>query len=209
MDLDENVVTIQQVAERVGGHANSSRQHLDALVELKLLTSTNVASSRPGRRRRGYSFTALGRQALGAGRVDETKELAEVMASYLVASGNGVSEARSIGRAWGDRRADELSEEQSRRPLDAVIEVLDILGFDPASIATDEGDAVVLRTCPLLHMAERSPEFICNIHHGLIDGVLRRIGAREGIELLPFSEPHGCRLKLTAPTPLEKARRAS
>ena len=56
---------------------------------------------------------------------------------------------------------------------------------------------MILRTCPLLETAHGSPEFVCNIHHGLIDGVLRRIGAREGVELLPFSEPDGCRMHLT------------
>lgn len=200
MDLGAHGITISQVSEHLGGHPNSARQHLDALVEQRLLAAGDVESGRPGRRPRGYSLTTLGRQALGTGRIDETRELAEVFASYLVKSGSGAEEAREIGQTWGNRRADDLTAEQQRRPLEAVLEVLDILGFDPAAIETDEGDAVVLRTCPLLQMAQDSPEFICNIHHGLIDGVLKRIGAREGVELLPFSEPHGCRMNLTAST---------
>ncbi len=199
-ELGGRDVTINQAAERLGGHPNSARQHLDALVTQRLLAAGDVESGRPGRRPRGYSLTSLGRQALGSGRVDESRELAEVFASYLVANGNGVAEAREIGQDWGDRRADELSEDHARNPLDAVVEVLDILGFDPSTIQTEKGDAVILRTCPMLEMATRSPEFICNIHRGLIDGVLRRIGAREGIELLPFSEPDGCRMHLSAPS---------
>lgn len=200
LELGGRDITISQAAKHLGGHPNSARQHLDALVAQKLLTAGDVESGKPGRRPRGYSITALGRQALGAGRVDETRELAQVFASYLVTTGSGVKEAREIGQAWGDRRADELTEEQAERPLDAVIEVLDILGFDPEAVHTEEGDAVILRTCPLLEMAEHSQEFTCNIHRGLIDGVLRRIGAREGVELLPFSEPRGCRMHLTPPS---------
>lgn len=196
LDLGGRQVTINEVTKHLGGHPNSARQHLDALVTLNLLTAGDVQSDRPGRRPRGYTLTALGRHTLGAGRVDETKELADVFASYLVASGSGPSEAQAIGRTWGDKRADELTAEQAEQPLDAVMEVLDILGFDPSTIQTDRGDAVILRTCPLLEMAHGSPEFVCNIHHGLIDGVLRRIGAREGVELLPFSEPDGCRMTL-------------
>lgn len=208
LDLGGKQVTINQVAEQIGGHPNSARQHLDALASLNLLTASDVLSERPGRRPRGYTLTAFGRQSLGAGRVDETRELADVFASYLVSTGNGPEQAQEIGRAWGTKRADELSDGHTQRPLDAVIEVLDILGFDPSTMHTDQGEAVILRTCPLLDMAHGSPEFICNIHQGLIDGVLRRIGAREGVELLPFSEPDGCRMNLTSPDD-ERIRRAS
>ncbi len=209
LELGGRDVTINDASKHLGGHPNSARQHLDALVGQRLLTAVDVESGRPGRRPRGYSITALGRQCLGARRVEESRELAEVFASYLVTKGSGVPEAREIGRAWGDKRANDLTDEQARRPLDAVIEVLDILGFDPAEIETEAGDAVILRTCPLLEMAERSPEFTCNIHHGLIDGVLRRIGAREGVELLPFSEPHGCRMHLTRTGSTARGSRAS
>lgn len=198
LDLGGEGVTINDVAGRIGGHPNSARQHLDGLVAQRMLTAADVESGRPGRRPRGYSLTALGRQGLGARRVDESRELAGVFASYMVANGGGVEEAREIGNTWGEQRADELAADgETRRPLDAVVEVLDILGFEPEAIRTKDGDAVILRTCPLLEMAHRSPEFTCNIHHGLIDGVLRRIGAREGVELLPFSEPDGCRMLLT------------
>ncbi len=206
LDLGYNQVTINQVAKHLGGHPNSARQHLDALTALKLLSTQDVQSDRPGRRPRGYTLTSLGRQTLGAGRVDESRELAGVFASYLVATGSGPQEALEIGRAWGTKRAEGLDEEHSGGALEAVVEVLDILGFDPSTIHTESGDAVILRTCPLLDMAHGSPEFVCNIHRGVIDGVLRRIGAREGVELLPFSEPDGCRMHLTGPQGPEKKR---
>ena len=207
LDLGGKQVTINQVAGHLGGHPNSARQHLDALATLKTLTASDVPSDRPGRRPRGYALTALGRQSLGAGRADDSRELADVFASYLVATGSGPEQAQEIGRAWGTKRADELGDQHTGSALDAVVEVLDILGFDPSTMHTEQGDAVVLRTCPLLDMAHGSPEFICNIHQGLIDGVLRRIGAREGVELLPFSEPNGCRLNVSPPQ--HSARRAS
>ena len=197
LELGGDNVTISAAAALLGGHPNSARQHLDGLAALNLLTTRDLPTDRPGRRPRGYSLTSLGRQCLGGKRMDESRELAQVFASYLIASGGGPEQAREIGQAWGDKRAEELSEKTSGRPIDAVIEVLDILGFDPSAISTEQGDAVILRTCPLLEMAHGSPEYICNIHHGLIDGVLRRIGAREGVELLPFSEPDGCRMHLT------------
>ena len=208
LELGGKDVTIHKVTELLGGHPNSARQHLDALTGLALLSAKDVQSDRPGRRPRGYSLTSLGRQSLGANRVDESRELADVFASYLVAHGSGPKEAQEIGRAWGTKRADELSESQSEQPLDAVIEVLDILGFNPSTVSTEQGDAVVLRTCPLLDLAHGSTEFVCNIHQGLIDGVMRRIGAREGVELLPFSEPDGCRLNLSPPPEKDHNRRA-
>lgn len=206
LDLEGQQVTINQVSQHIGGHPNSARQHLDALTALNLLTIQDVLSDRPGRRPRGYSLTSLGRQTLGGGQADDSRELADVFASYLVATGSGPEQAQEIGRAWGDRRAEKYSEDYSEGALQAVVEVLDILGFDPSTIQTDKGEAVILHTCPLLDMAHGSPEFVCNIHQGVIDGVLRRIGAREGVELLPFSEPDGCRMHLTAPPEDEQKR---
>lgn len=195
-DLGGQHVTIAQLAGHLGGHPNASRAHLSALVVHQLLAVADVPGTGPGRRPRGYSLTDAGRRAV-APTSAETIGLAGAFASYLVQTGHGAKEAREIGQLWGEQQASALpADTTANDSVEAVVEVLDILGFDPARLEVPDGEALVLRTCPLLPAAPDDPTFICEVHHGLIDGVLRRIGASEGITLLPFSEPDGCRVEL-------------
>lgn len=198
-DLGGEHVTIAQLTNHLGGHPNASRPHLSALVSAGLLTVADVPGYGPGRRPRGHTLTDTGKQALNPP-TSETVGLTGAFASYLVQTGHGAEDARKIGQIWGEQQAVNLSDSSVKDSVAAVVEVLDILGFDPAPLEVEEGQALVLRTCPLLTSSSPSdPSFICEVHHGLIDGVLRRIGAKEGVTLLPFAEPSGCRVEMEHP----------
>ena len=45
---------------------------------------------------------------------------------------------------------------------------------------------------------EEHPDVVCELHRGLVDGVLQRLGAHGGVALMPFSEPDGCLLRLNS-----------
>lgn len=196
-------VTIAQLTEHLGGHPNASRPHLTALAHGGYITVADIPGEGPGRRPRGHSVTDMGRHALSPTTPDNLG-LAGAFASYLVSSGHGADTAREVGRIWGEKEAESLDESTSQS-VDAVVEVLDILGFDPARLQVPDGQALVLRSCPLLQANPSDTTFICDIHHGLIDGVLRRIGASKGITLLPFAEENGCRVELDDATPAQSA----
>lgn len=185
--------TLAQLAATLGGHPNTTRQQLDALAADGLVAARPLPRAGRGRPPRAYAPTGLGRRAL-AGH-DERDDLLGAFATYLVRRGHPADEAREVGRLWGAGRADAAG--AASGPVAAVVEVLEMLGFDPERVATpDAGPAVVLRACPLLGLAEEHPEVICEVHRGLVDGVLQRLGASGGVELTPFSEPDGCRLRL-------------
>ena len=76
-----------------------------------------------------------------------------------------------------------------------VLAILEDLGFAPLE---SPGDALVLlRRCPLLDVARRYPEVVCQVHQGLIAGALTQLGGDDtGVDLLPFAEPDACRLVL-------------
>ena len=197
-DLGGEHVTISQLAEHLGGHPNAARPHLAALANDGYITVADVPGKGPGRRPRGHTLTDAGRKALNPGG-DETIGLAGAFASYLVLTGHGKEQARAIGEMWGEKEADSLDDQTKNDAVDAVVEVLDILGFDPARLPVEEGEALVLRTCPLMAASATDPTFMCEIHQGLVDGVLRRVGASEGLTLQPFSEPDGCRMDVERP----------
>ena len=44
----------------------------------------------------------------------------------------------------------------------------------------------------MLDLAREYPQVICEIHRGLIQGVLDHVRSREQFELRPFAEPGAC-----------------
>jgi predicted ArsR family transcriptional regulator len=50
-----------------------------------------------------------------------------------------------------------------------------------------------MRRCPFYALAEDSPQVICTLHHGIIDGALAEAGSEQTVERLePFVEPGLC-----------------
>ncbi len=198
IELGPQPVTLNEVAASLGGHPNTSRQHLDILVEDHLVDAIPIPRSTPGRRPLGFSITDSGREALASPSAsNEYRELVGAFATYLVDSG-AESDARSIGEMWGKNRSHPMDGDD---PVDALVEMLDILGFDPARTSTEAGEAVVLRTCPLINMISGDPEVMCELHQGMIDGVMQTVGASEGVKLIPFHSEHGCRLEVSSRRP--------
>jgi predicted ArsR family transcriptional regulator len=105
--------------------------------------------------------------------------------------------------------------------VDQVLAVLGRLGFSPQVQAAppesgepgpeaDGPTTVLLRTCPLLESARRHPEVVCQVHRGLVEGVLeagRPAGGgpvHPGVRLEAFARPGACVLTLTAAATLAR-----
>jgi hypothetical protein len=96
------------------------------------------------------------------------------------------------------------------------MDLLDRTGFTPVlareSAPSGPTDEIVLRSCPLLESAREHPEVVCQVHRGLVEGVLGRDGdgsdgrADVRVELDPWGRPEGCRLVLTWPGPVTDGR---
>lgn len=185
-------VLLADVAAYVGGHPNTSRQQLDILTEDGLVAAEPMVRAGRGRRPLGFTVTARGRQALvgSTGNVERV-ELLKAFAAYLVTRPDPVAEARAVGRLWSAELDDARAATQSEG-VDEIVEVLEMLGFDPAHATTDQGEAVLLRACPLLDLAHDESSVVCELHRGLIEGVLHRVGSPDGVELLPFATDNGC-----------------
>lgn len=221
----EGPVMLADLVARLGGHPNTTRQALDALVADGLVDRRTVPRATRGRPPFAFRVTDLGRRVLGGG---DYAELVGAFATYLVGRGRPAEEAREVGRIWGAGRATTLPPVGTAGVADgadsggtagvadgadsggtagaadgadsvgAVVDVLEALGFDPERLPAGTGGvSLVLRACPLLELVEQHPDVSCALHHGLVDGVLQRLGASVGVDLTPFSEPDGCRLRLS------------
>lgn len=185
-------VLLSEVAAHVGGHPNTSRQQLDILTDDGLVSAEPMVRAGRGRRPLGFTVTATGRQALlGSSGAAERTELLKAFAAYLVTRPDPVAEARAVGQLWS-AELDVGEPPQGHEGVDGVVELLEILGFDPTHTTTEQGEAVLLRSCPLLDLVHDESAVVCELHRGLIDGVLHRVGSTEGVELLPFATDDGC-----------------
>lgn len=198
--------TVPDLAQRLGMHANTVRTRLAALIADGLVERETVPGQGRGRPAHAFRPSAAGKAALRADNVfAEYRGLSAAFVDYLAqAPGDPTEQARSIGQTWGRQLAATDSAPIGRdrqgatdAPIAAKAKVVDLLTgmrFDPAA----DDDGIALRTCPLLDVAQRVPQVICQVHHGLVEGALEHYGAPEiAVELVPFAEPGACRLRLS------------
>ena len=179
------------LAATAGRHPNTVRGHLDTLVRAGLAARTRQPASGRGRPAWVYEATAAISEA------SEYAALAVVLASSIVrASAQPSVDAALAGEDWGrnlarGRGAAPTTPELAR---DRAVEVLDDLGFEPHQDPTAPS-TVRLTRCPLLEAARSNPRIVCNVHLGIVRGVLSEYGAdTAGSALTAFAEPGACLL---------------
>lgn len=192
---------IADAATALGLHPNTVREHLEALVGLGLLerhTATSAGRGRPA---------ALYRPSPGDPAIParDYAGLATALAGHLArTSDDPKRDARAAGNEWGRELIEDVIEEfpaSAQDPHRTVLDVLTRLGFAPDDDAPGGQPGIALRRCPLLDAARRYPTVVCQVHLGIVEGVLERLGATisPDLDLTPFAEPGACRLFLPDP----------
>lgn len=182
-------VTLAALATRLGGHPNTTRQQLEALVAEGLLTANPLPAAQRGRPAHCYSLTALGRRAATGDASSAYTHLVGAIADHLAASGLTAEETRAIGRAWKSASIGTDSPDAWQ----GLRELLEDLGFEPEP-DPDGRPVLRLRACPVLAAARKRPEIICQLHQGLIDATLAPPGrpVDTNVRLIPFAETGAC-----------------
>jgi predicted ArsR family transcriptional regulator len=121
--------------------------------------------------------------ALAGSRIDETP----TEAVHRVAYERGY-------RLGADARATRrLGRVGPERATTVLVELLDDLGFEPASAP----GRIVQRNCPFDRLARRSPTLVCGMNRGLVEGMVDGLGtSRLTAALGP--EPGRCCVVVTA-----------
>ncbi|MEB3980022.1 transcriptional regulator [Mycobacterium sp. 663a-19] len=189
-----------RVADAAAGldlHPNTVREHLDAVVGLGLVERSTATAL--GRGRPAALYRASGADPAVA--VRDYAGLATALAGHLArTSARPERDARAAGIEWGRELVDEGGP-AGGDPRQSVLAALTRLGFAPDDDATDARGGIALRRCPLLDAARRYPTIVCQVHLGIVEGMLERLGApsEPGLDLIPFAEPGACRLFLPDP----------
>lgn len=184
-------MTLAALADDLQLHTNTIREQLQLLVARHLVRRHQQSAS--GRGRPAWLYSADPTRREPDSRVHEHSVLAGVLAARISAtSAEPQIEGRAAGRVWGAALAVSRTDE----PREAVMEVLEGLDFSPRQ---DE-HAILLRTCPLLDVAQEHPDVVCAVHEGMVTGLLENMGDPHDVTLLPFGAPDGCVLTLQRST---------
>lgn len=187
-------VDAEEMATQTGLHVNTARFHLDKLVELGHAERQAETRATPGRPRIRYVAHAAGTDGPTSYRL-----LARMLVGLVSTLDAGDPAVLEAGRAWGRHLVPPVPP-TTRLDPDQALARLDTLmgevGFAPETSAGAEPE-VRLHHCPFLEVAQESPEVVCALHRGLMEGALDALDAPLRVrELQPFATPQTCVARL-------------
>jgi predicted ArsR family transcriptional regulator len=193
-------LSAQDLADRLGLHANTVRLHLDRLREVGLVDVEALHRGTVGRPQHRY-FLAAGAPGLGFDPPAHVL-LAGLLAALAERVGADPDDAADTGHAWGVEAGKRTRNRSCLRALEA--ELLR-LGFEPAvepGDGTAEGAArVEFLHCPFRELAEAYPELVCNLHRGLCEGVVDQVGGGSVEEFATLYDPEPCHVTVSVGYP--------
>jgi len=191
LSTSTRALSAQDLADRLGVHANTIRLHLERLRDVDIVDVEAVHRGTVGRPQHLY-FLAGGAPGIGFDPPAHAL-LAGLLASLAERVGADPTDAADAGRAWG---AEVGRRTRSRSCLQALEQELEHLGFEPAVGPGDgpsEGDArIEFLHCPFRELAEAYPELVCNLHRGLCEGVVDQVGDGTVTDFATLYDPEPC-----------------
>jgi len=175
--------TIGELCDATGLHANTVREHLQRLIEGGYVIQTTEHRTVRGRPRTLYSA------ATGA------PEASSPIAREKVA---GAARRGDVMRSILSEPASELGGDATHQ-LDALVEHLEESGFEP--LVDEQTMTVDLSPCPHAASAPEHRPMLCQVHLGLMQGVLTEAGGPIAAPcVLAPRRPEECtvQLRLTA-----------
>jgi predicted ArsR family transcriptional regulator len=171
--------TLKELAERLGLHVNTTRDHLATLVNEGLVAVGSRPSKGRGRPPATYSpVVDPSTNRAASERVARSQETTERLRPVLVA----VAQGTKLGR-------------DAAQQLDVLFEHLADTGLEPE--VSDDVLQVKLVPCQFFRIVFEDQEFACQVHRQLLRDILSQVeGPIELDELVPFTEPDACVVRL-------------
>jgi len=187
-------LSVVQVANMVGIHANTARFHLESLADAGLAARETEASGKPGRRRILYTGI-LPNQTHE--RAQGYRLLAQILTGTIASKCIALSdEMYEVGRQWGSYLTSRPApfEKLDEAEIDQrVMDKLDALWFAPESVAGPRPH-MLLHNCPFIDSARDAPHVVCRLHVGMMNGALEELRSTQRvIELESLVQAHLCR----------------
>jgi predicted ArsR family transcriptional regulator len=170
-----------QIAEQLDLHPNTVRPHLERMREVGLLDVITDARGAVGRPQHRYSLAADA-PALGL-EPAAFPVLARMLLRLAATAGLPAADAIDAGREHGAVAA--ARADRSVPCEDALVLELATLGFDPETVADEDGVTIGFTRCPFEELARANPDLVCSLHRGLVEGFVE---ARRGGEVVAFHD---------------------
>ncbi|MGB5936307.1 MAG: helix-turn-helix domain-containing protein [Ornithinimicrobium sp.] len=187
--------SIIDLAEQLGVHANTVRFHLTRLLAAGQVERVDSIPRAPGRPPQLFG-PMPGMDPAGP---RSYRMLAEVLVAALADGPDPRAKALQIGRTWGRQQAQtrhdsrDASAADAESPVDALVSLLDEIGFAPEVDDTDDVAPIRLRHCPFLELTYTQSKVVCSMHLGLMQGALQVWGGPVQVGGLDaFVEPDLC-----------------
>jgi predicted ArsR family transcriptional regulator len=184
------------VAESLDLHPNTVRPHLERMREVGLLEVTTEVRTGVGRPQNLYSPSE---SAPSLGLEPSTfPMLARLLLHLARATGATAEDAAEVGREQG--QLDAVPYTRAASCLEALVDRLDSLGFDPAVDGTEDGETAIIgfAHCPFRELAEAHPDLVCSLHRGLVEGFVEAMGDAEVDDFHPLVHREPCQVSISA-----------
>lgn len=180
-------VTVDEVADAVGLHVSTAREHLDRLIGTGFVGRT--AERRTSRGRPRVLYRALPRAAAASMDPHVREELQRVLLESYGAMPDAV-QPHPV-------QPDAVQPDAVLHQLVALEQHFEDLGLDPT--ADVERRQVRLRRCPVRELARMRVDAVCAVHLQLARGVLAHVqGPLEADRIEPSADDGHCVLHLVA-----------
>ncbi len=184
-------VGVAELTSHFGLNHNAIRQHLAKLRDAGLVIEAQGPPTGPGRPALLYRPTPGAPERWGG--TGPHEELAMMLVEML----RDGATAREVGRRAGRR----LATEHGPGDVVGVVEaVARRLGFEPRVEETGRGADVILERCTFVGPAAAAPGIVCDLHHGIAEGIAEVCGGDGAIAGLVVRPPRraGCRIEVAA-----------
>lgn len=173
--------TLKELADQVGLHVNTVRDHLRALEHEGFVLSRRLATGTRGRPPLVYAPVAdASTNPAAQERVDGATERGDELRRRLAAS-----RAHPLGVA-------------ASRQLDTLYEHLVDTGLEPR-VVDDTGLEIELTPCPYFGYVHEDRALACAVHAAVLRDILAQVPGPLGLkDLQPFVTPQVCRVELLA-----------
>ncbi|MBW8172319.1 helix-turn-helix domain-containing protein [Ornithinimicrobium sp. Arc0846-15] len=190
-------LTILDLAQRLEVHPNTIRFHLTRLVEQAQAERVSEPHQVRGRPPQLFQI-APGMDPTGP---RHYQALAAAFVHSVAAGPDPGAQALEVGRAWGRELASSPLTPTPKEPVEALVRMLNELGFAPEWDRNVPNSQIELRHCPFLELATEQPEVVCPLHLGLMQGAVQTWQAPVDVDRLePFVTPDRCLAHLSAAT---------
>jgi predicted ArsR family transcriptional regulator len=162
-----------EIADSLDLHPNTVRPHLERMREVGLLDVDADSRGTVGRPQHRWSLSpeapSLGLEPSGF------RLLARLLAAVAASEGIDADRVAEAGRAEGRRSGAQRAALGTQSCLEALVDELADLGFDPA--VGEDGDltTVAFASCPFREVASEHPGLVCHLHRGIIEGVVEGV----------------------------------